>query len=217
LKALSNLAGFSTQLAQKSAINNLANRLRDIKTTVSNEVEACFTSIVESITKNEARITENTVKEVNLKIERVKAIESLKFLDDNSEIRNRLEKELRNVEGKCKRIIRDLEGLKLTLNDDVAGNANIDKDELRSKKRQIELLMKIENIEEGLTDDYRFAMESIGRKLRENVDILNNCITALKSDKNEEIYKSLDNIKKATNVVLQCSQIVGESEGLEIA
>jgi hypothetical protein len=83
------------------------------------------------------------VKEVNLKIERVKAIESLKFLDDNSEIRNRLEKELRNVEGKCKRIIRDLEGLKLTLNDDVAGNANIDKDELRSKKRQIELLMKI--------------------------------------------------------------------------
>lgn len=110
-----------------------------------------------------------------------------------------------------------MEGLKLTLNDDVVGNANIDKDELRSKKRQIELLMKIENLEEGLTDDYRFAMESIARKLRENVDILNSCITALKNDKNEEIYKNLDNIKKATNVVLQCSQIVGESEGLEIA
>jgi hypothetical protein len=97
LKSLSNLAGFSTQLAQKSAINNLANRLRDIKTTVSNEVEACFASIVESVTKNEARITENTVKEVNLKIERVKAIDSLKFLDNNSEIRNRLTRELRSV------------------------------------------------------------------------------------------------------------------------
>jgi DNA-binding GntR family transcriptional regulator len=36
LKTLSNLAGFSTQLAQKSVINNLANRLRDMKTTISN-------------------------------------------------------------------------------------------------------------------------------------------------------------------------------------
>jgi hypothetical protein len=121
------------------------------------------------------------------------------------------------VEARCKRIIRDLENLRLTLSEDVEGKANIDKDELKSKKRQIELLMKVENLEESLADDYAYAKASIARKLRENVDILKSCIAALKSDKDNEIYKNLDNIKKATMVVLQCSQIVDESEGIEIA
>jgi high-affinity K+ transport system ATPase subunit B len=90
LKYLSNLAGFNAQLLQKAAINNLANRLRDLKTTLSNEAEACLTSIAEGITKNEARLNENAVREANQKIECVKEIEALKFLDNNADIRNRL-------------------------------------------------------------------------------------------------------------------------------
>ena len=79
------------------------------------------------------------------------------------------------------------------------------------------MLMKIENLQENLAEDYKYAKESIGRRLRENVEILKNCISALKSDKSDEINKNLDNIKKATNIVLQCSQIVDENDGLEIA
>jgi hypothetical protein len=70
------------------------------------------------------------------------------------------------------------------------------------------MLMKIENLQENLADDYRYAKESLGRKLRENEEILKNCIIALKSDKSDEINRNLDNTKKAINMVLQCSQIV---------
>ena len=107
--------------------------------------------------------------------------------------------------------------MRLTLNDNAVGNNSIDKEELKNKKRQIEMLIKIENLEENLAEDYKFAKESIGRRLRENVEILRSCIAALKSDKSDEINKNLDNIKKATNMVLQCSQIVDQGDGLEIA
>jgi hypothetical protein len=70
------------------------------------------------------------------------------------------------------------------------------------------MLMKIDNIEDNLAEYYKYVKESIGRKLRENEEILKNGIIALKSDKSEEINRNLDNIKKAINIVLQCSQIV---------
>jgi hypothetical protein len=70
------------------------------------------------------------------------------------------------------------------------------------------MLMKIENLQENLADDYKYAKESLGRKLRENEEILKNCIIALNNDKSDEINRNLDNIKKAINIVLQCSQIV---------
>jgi hypothetical protein len=58
-------------------------------------------------------------------------------------VRNRLNNELRTIESKCKRIIRDLETIKLSLNEEVEAKNSIDKDELINKKRQIELLMRI--------------------------------------------------------------------------
>ena len=34
------------------------------------------------------------------------------------------------------------------------------------------MLMKIENLEETLAEQYRYAMEIVGEKLRENLEIL---------------------------------------------
>jgi sugar-specific transcriptional regulator TrmB len=69
-----------------------------------------------------------------------------------------------------------------------------------------------------LKEDYEYAKENISRKLKDNVEILKSCILALKTNKNDEIYKNLENIKKATAVVVQCSKIVDDSENsLEIA
>jgi hypothetical protein len=45
LKILTNLVSFNSQLSQKSAINNLSGKLRDLKTILSDEVEAGFTDI----------------------------------------------------------------------------------------------------------------------------------------------------------------------------
>jgi hypothetical protein len=70
---------------------------------------------------------------------------------------------------------------------------------------------------ENLAEDYKYAKEYIGRRLRENVEILKNCIEALKSNRSDEINKNLDNIKKAAHMVLQCSQIVDQTDGIEIA
>lgn len=56
LKILSSLAGISTQLAQRLAINNLVNRLRDMMTLIINEVEACLTSISKIAAKNEIKM-----------------------------------------------------------------------------------------------------------------------------------------------------------------
>jgi hypothetical protein len=135
-------------------------------------------------------------------------------LDNNGLIKKKLAKELKNIESKCKSIIRGLDHLRLTLEDDTQGNVTIQKEELKNKKRQIEMLMKIENIEENLADDYKFAKESIGRKLRENEETLKNAVLALKSDRSDEINRNLDNIKKAINMVLQCSQIVDQGDGI---
>lgn len=44
--------------------------------------------------------------------------------------------------------------------------------------------MKIDNLEEGLIDEYRVAIERIARKRRENVNILNSYVTFLKSERN---------------------------------
>jgi hypothetical protein len=70
---------------------------------------------------------------------------------------------------------------------------------------------------ENLAEDYKYAIENIRRRLIENVEILKNCIDALKSDRSDEINKNLDNIKKAAHMVLQCSQIVDRTDGIEIA
>ena len=55
--------------------------------------------------------------------------------------------------------------MRLTLNDNV-GNNSIDKEELKNKKRQIEMLIKIENLEQNLAEDYKYAKESINRRLK---------------------------------------------------
>jgi hypothetical protein len=52
----------------------------------------------------------------------------------------------------------------MTLHDDVGGNSKIDKDELKSKRLQIEPLMKVEKLEEGITDDYRYAIKVLPQK-----------------------------------------------------
>jgi hypothetical protein len=67
----------------------------------------------------------------------------LNFLDNSIQIKDRLNKELKNIESKCKNIIRGLETLNLTLGEDAEGNESIQKNELRKKKQQIEMLMNI--------------------------------------------------------------------------
>ena len=42
-------------------------------------------------------------------------------------------------------------------------------------------------VKESLERDFRYAKENIARKLKENVEILNECINGLKADKKEEI------------------------------
>lgn len=74
LRMLVNLVGFNSQLSQKSAINTLSSRLKELKATLNEEVDSGFTDITENITKAESRLTENTVKDVNIKIERIKTI-----------------------------------------------------------------------------------------------------------------------------------------------
>jgi hypothetical protein len=76
----------------------------------------------------------------------------------------------------------------------------IDKDylkDLASKKAEIELLMKIRNVGDVLKQDYEYTKENIGRRLIENVGILNNCINALKENKTNEIERDLNLIKRA--------------------
>jgi hypothetical protein len=81
--------------------------------------------------------------------------------------------------------IRYLDGLKLSFNDGVDAGNSIDKDELKSKKQQIELLMKIDSLEERLSDEYQCAIKSVTWRLLKNVDILKGCITALKNGKKQ--------------------------------
>jgi tRNA threonylcarbamoyladenosine modification (KEOPS) complex Cgi121 subunit len=52
----------------------------------------------------------------------------------------------------------------------------------------------------------------MARRLKENVEILNNCINALRSNNNAEIDRNVDIIKKASEIVLKCSQIVDHAE-----
>lgn len=83
---------------------------------------------------------------------------------------------------------------------------------LASKKTEIELLMTISNVGEGLKQDYEYTKDNIGRRLAENVEILNNCISALKGNKTNEIERDVILIKKAADIVLKCSQIVDQAE-----
>lgn len=57
--------------------------------------------------------------------------------------------------------------------------------------------MKISNVGETLQQDYEFTKENIGRRLTENVEILNNCIGALRENKTSEIERDLSLIKRA--------------------
>jgi hypothetical protein len=70
--------------------------------------------------------------------------------------------------------------------------------------------MKIDNIGSSLDSEYKEVTKSISMRLDENVEILRDCIDDLKNNKKEEFFKSLENIKKATIAVIQCSQIVDE-------
>jgi hypothetical protein len=47
------------------------------------------------------------------------------------------------------------------------------------------------------------------------VDILNECINGLKTDKKEDIERTIIQIKKATDIVIRCSQLVDNSESAE--
>ena len=81
LKYLSNLASYIAQLIQPSDINKLANKLTQLKTNIREEAELALTWIAQNINSPNVRIAENTVREANQKIELVKKIEGLNFLD----------------------------------------------------------------------------------------------------------------------------------------
>jgi hypothetical protein len=72
--------------------------------------------------------------------------------------------------------------------------------------------MTISNVGEVLKQDYEYTKENIGRRLNENVEILNNCISALRGNKSSEIERDVSLIKKAADIVLKCSQIVDQGE-----
>jgi hypothetical protein len=84
LKYLSNLASYTAQLIQPSDINKLASKLTHLKTSIGGEAELALTWIAENINSPNARIVEKNVREANQKIELVKKIEGLNFLDKNN-------------------------------------------------------------------------------------------------------------------------------------
>jgi hypothetical protein len=127
-------------------------------------------------------------------------------------VRNKLALKLKNCEAKCKAIIRELENLKLILPDTESADKLIDKTQLANKKRQIERLMGVSNLKENLGDYYNYAIKNVTQSLKENEAILRNSIADLKSNRKDEIYKNVENIKKATMIVIQCSQLVDNSE-----
>jgi hypothetical protein len=49
------------------------------------------------------------------------------------------------------------------------------------------------------------------------VEILKNWISALKNVNSDEINKNLESILKAINIVLQCSIIIDDFDGIDIA
>jgi uncharacterized protein YjaZ len=81
LKYLSNLASYIAQLIQPTDINKLANKLTQLKTSIGEEAELALTWIAQNINGPNARIVEKNVREANQKIELVKKIEGLNFLD----------------------------------------------------------------------------------------------------------------------------------------
>ncbi len=110
--------------------------------------------------------------------------------------------------------IRELDKIDISIS---SGDSSpmIDKDylkDLASKKAEIELLMKISNVEDVLRQDYQYTKENIGRRLIENVEILNNCINALKENKTNEIERDVNLIRRAAQMVLKCSQCVQQGE-----
>lgn len=110
--------------------------------------------------------------------------------------------------------IRELDSIDLSISSDekkpMADNSYLKN--LASKKTEIELLMTISNVGEVLKQDYEYTKENIGRRLTENVEILNNCISNLKGNKTSEIERDVTLIKKAADIVLKCSQIVDQGE-----
>jgi hypothetical protein len=72
--------------------------------------------------------------------------------------------------------------------------------------------MKFDHLS-ALKDDLDETLSTIYEKQKENVEVLNSYIEALRNNKAEEIYKNINAIKKAVLTVLQCSKIVGDSHG----
>ena len=65
--------------------------------------------------------------------------------------------------------------------------------------------MGISNVKEILEKDFMYAKENVARKLKQNVEILNECINGLRSRKSEEIDRNINQIKRACDIVLKCS------------
>lgn len=72
--------------------------------------------------------------------------------------------------------------------------------------------MGISNVKEILEKDFIYAKENIARKLKENVEILNECINGLRSGKSEEIDRNINRIKRACDIVIKCSQLVDNAD-----
>lgn len=66
-------------------------------------------------------------------------------------------------------MIRQLEDLNMSLDDDIHSKTALDNKKLSSKKKQIELLMKIDGVGEELTVDYEYSKAKLQNKLRDNV------------------------------------------------
>jgi predicted CopG family antitoxin len=105
-------------------------------------------------------------------------------------------------------MIRELEDLNMSLEDEINSNNSLDNKALTSKKKQIELLMKIDGVGEELAEDYEYSKTNLHQKLRENVEILKLYLESLKGNKGEEVLKNIKEIRKAAKIVLQCSRII---------
>ena len=51
--------------------------------------------------------------------------------------------------------------------------------------------------------------------MKENVEILNECINGLKNDRKEDIERTIIQIKRATDIVIRCSKLVDNPESTE--
>jgi hypothetical protein len=211
IKTLKSTAGF---IANFSSEHSSKKQMEELKSRFSSQIDQHFEFINENIVKESNPILQRNVISTREKLSSIEQIESLKIIDDSAAITKKLNECIKSIINRCKTGIRELDSIDMTITSDEKKSVNDNNylKSLSSKKAEIELLMTISNVGEVLKQDYEYTKENIGRRLAENVEILNNCISALRGNKSHEIERDVNIIKKSSEIVLKCAQLVDQTE-----